>query len=367
MPARLVAAVAMLMLFVACGKDSETPSPIPTPPPPPPPSGPTMSRLEVDGPSQMAPGQSAQFTVIAYMSDSTTVVPTGVRWIASPGHVVQVDQSGLATAASNGGAAVTAELKVAGAPGGELRASKGVIVLPDGTFLMTGFVFDAEFFPAPLDGALVEVTPGSLSAKTNSDGFYRIHGVPPGAEARVTKTGYQQLVQPIGLASHGRQDFALTISGQRLILSGLYTLAIDADDGCSAWPADLRIRRYDALLTQNGLTVHTALTEPRFQVTAGRGNQFSGRVDGPVVMFQLGSFDPGWDYYGIGPTYPDVAERLPNGTFLIVYGTAAGTGSADSIVGTLSGGLVNYGAGYPTTASEIGSCWGKHRFTLTRR
>ena len=364
---RLVAAIALLTLFVACNKDASETA-IPTAPTTPT-GGPsvTVSSLEVSGPAQMAPGQSAQFTVIARMSDSTSMEPTGVKWIASPPSFLQVDQSGRATAGPGiGGAAVTAEIAVAGVVGGVVRASKGVNVLPDGTFVLVGTVSDAEFFPAPLEGAKVELMPGSLTATTNADGFYRIFGVPLGAEARISKPGYETVVHALGLTSHGRLDFALTLSGPRLNLSGSYTLAVDAADGCSALPADLQHRRYDATLTQSGLTLNVALTEPRFQLTQGRGNHFSGRVDGPDVTFKLGYFDLGWDW-GIEPTYPDVAERLSNGTFLVVDGTAVGTASADSIVGTLTGRLTNVDSRYPTVQFELGSCSGKHRFELTRR
>jgi len=238
--------------------------------------------------------------------------------------------------------------------------------VPDGTLFMIGTVTDAEFSSAPLDGALVQVTPGSLSATTGSDGLYRIYGVPPGAEVRVTKTGYEPLVQTVGLTSNGHQDFALRLSGARLILSGLYTLAIDAAAGCSALPADLQHRRYDAVLTQSGLTVNVSLTEPRFGVSGGRGNQFSGRVDGSGATLKLGSYVYAWDW-GVIPIYPDVAERLPDGTFFVVEGTAAGTASADGILGTLDGGLTNYDARFPETGVELSACWGKHRFALTRR
>ena len=139
-----------------------------------------------------------------------------------------------------------------------------------------------------------------------------------------------------------------------------------AAGGCSALPADLRQRRYDATVTQNALTLDVALTEPRFQLTQGRGNRFSGRVDGPDVTFTLGYFDLGWDW-GVAPSYPDVAERLPNGTFLVVSGTFVGTASADRIAGTLNGRLTNLDARYPTEQFELGSCSGKHPFALTRR
>ena len=174
--ARIVAALALLTVVAACdGNGRDTPTPIPTAPTTPTLPTVTVTRLEVNGPSSMAPGQSAQFTVIAHLSDSTTMEPTGVRWIASPPSFLQVDQTGRATAGPEvGGAAVTAEIKVAGAPGGEVRGSKGVLVLHDGTFMLVGTVSDAEFFPAPIEGAVVDISPGALSASTNADGLLPI-------------------------------------------------------------------------------------------------------------------------------------------------------------------------------------------------
>jgi len=364
---RFLPAIALLALVVACDKHA---SGTPTSPSTPTTGLPTVSSLEINGPASMAPGQSAQFTAIAHLSNSVSTEPTTVRWISSPSDFLRVDQSGYATAGPiNGGAAVTADITVAGTSGGVLRASKSVIVLPDGTFRMVGLVTDAEFSSAPVAGALVEVTPGSLSATTDSDGFYRIYGVPPNAEVRVTANGYQPLVQALGLTSHARQDFGLTLSGARLNLSGTYTLAIDVDDGCpgsTPLAPDLQHRRYDAVLTQSGLTLDVMLTEPRFRLTGGRGNRFRGRVDGSGASFSLGYYDPG--DWGLDPTYPDVAERLPNGTFLIVSGTAVTTGSAAGLSGTLDlGGLSNFDSRYPEGAFELGSCGGKHRFTLTPR
>jgi hypothetical protein len=354
----------VLFALVACDKHSTLPT-TPTAPTTSTAGTASISSLEVIGPGTMAPGQSAQFTVIAHMSDSTSVEPTGVRWISSPPSMVQVDQSGRATAVSMGGAAVAVEIKVAGARNGVVTASRSVIVLEEGTYLMVGTVSDAEFSSAPLPGALVEVA-GADSATTNSDGFYHVYGVSPGAEVRVSAAGYQPLVQTVGSPSNGRQDFRLTLAAPRLVLSGAYTMSIDATSGCANFPAELQHRRYDAVVTQNGLLVDVTLTAPRFQLTDGRGNHFKGRIDGSVVTFTLEGFTEGWDW-NVPNTFPEVAEKLPNGTLLIPSGFVVATGSSDEIAGTLTGALTNMDATFPGYPNQPASCGGTHRFALTRR
>jgi hypothetical protein len=360
---RLWPAIALFTL-VACDKHSPLPT-TPTAPTTSTTGAASITSLEVIGPGTIAPGQSAQFTVIAHMSDSTSVEPTGVKWVSSPPSMVQVDQSGRATASGMGGAAVTAEIKMAGTPDGYIRGSKSVIVLLEGTFLMVGTVNDAEFSSAPLPGALVEVA-GADSATTNLDGFYHVYGVSPGAEVRVTASGYHPLVQTVGSPSNGRQDFRLTLAAPRLVLSGAYTMSVDATSGCATLPGDLQHRRYDAVVTQNGLLVDVTLTAPRFQLTDGRGNHFKGRIDGSAVTFTLEGFTEGWDW-NVPNTFPEVAEKLPNGTLLIPSGFVVATGSSDEIAGTLTGALTNMDATFPGYPNQPPSCGGTHRVALTRR
>jgi hypothetical protein len=170
----------------------------------------------------------------------------------------------------------------------------------------------------------------------------------------VTRDGYQPLVQRLQLAEHVTQNFQLALSGTRLDLAGPYTLAIDVTCATSrAIPADLRQRSYAAFLTQSGSTLEVVLTESsRFRVnSAGRGDRFSGRVDAAGATFNLEGFSASYYYYGpLSPSseYANVVERLSNGTFLVVDGTALTRGSRAGLSGDLWGFVSQYDSRWPS-------------------
>jgi hypothetical protein len=312
-------------------------------------------------------GESAQFSVAVRLPDATISTPTKVKWIASPPSFLQVDASGRATAGSvSGGAVITV---VVNSSTYAKQVSKDIAVVPAGTFFLTGTVSDAEFPTSRIAGARVEVTPGPPGEPTDVDGRYRLYGISPISTIRVTADGYEPLEQSLAIGGDATQNFLLTSSRPHPNLAGLYTLAIDVIDACtgsSSLSPELRHRRYDATLTQTGLTVDVLLTEPRFEISRNKGNHFSGRVNPGSVTFTLADYlEDDWNYGGAG-TYPDVAERLPNKTFLIAFGTAVTTESAAGLSGVLSGGLENLDSSFPGSLSTLGVC-SKPRFMLTPR
>jgi hypothetical protein len=234
---------------------------------------------------------------------------------------------------------------------------------------MVGQVTDAEAPSLGVFGARVEVTPGGLVAFTDSEGRYRLYGVPADADIRVTAEGYLPHERRVQLTGHATEDVPLTLSGPRLMLNGPYTLAIDTATNCLGLSPDLQHRSYAAVVTQTGPAIEVTLTEPRFRVNEiGRGNRFTGRVAGTIASFTLDSFNPD-DYPDVGPPgYPNVVERLSNGTFLVVQGTALATASAGGVSGTLNGRFAGWGPGFPTTLEFQGLCSSAtHRFALTPR
>jgi hypothetical protein len=317
----------------------------------------TMVSVNVDGPTRLAPGESAQFIATVNLSNFTTKSPASVRWLASPPSFLKVDAAGVATGGPfSGGAAITADVTQ---PNGTIiRKSLGVIVLPRNTFLVVGTVTDAEL-GVPVPGARVELTSGALSTDTDSAGVYRLYGVPLSAEIRVTAPGYQTVTQNLDLSGDSRQDFRLALSGPRLILSGNYTLTMEvtACSGGPPLPQSLRLRQYDAAITQSGIALQVVLTEPRFLVVGNAGNRFSGQVTATGATFTLN-----WNE----DSHPNVVERLGDGSFLVAAGGATTTGSAAGLSGTLGGSLLHYGPGFPGTFNFLDSC-DSPRFTLTPR
>jgi hypothetical protein len=157
------------------------------------PAGPTPNArpfavgVEIDGPASIPPGQSAQFTAIARLSDGTSLTPTSVRWTSHNG-LLRVDETGLATARQQTGDEILSVEVTSSA--GTTRGSKEILILPDGTYRMVGIVTESGSEATPIGGARVEVTTGApLAAITDWNGRYRLYGVPGIADVRVIREG----------------------------------------------------------------------------------------------------------------------------------------------------------------------------------
>lgn len=368
---RLLVAVSALAAIVgatfvaACGDD------VP-PPTGPSPSVPAIVALTISGPSTLAPGQSVQYTASVRWSDGTvqTAAEAGVRWARGDAPILlQVDASGRVTALDALGDTTLSVSVPNPAIRQNAQAVMEITVVPEGTYRIAGKVTEAESPSSAIRGARVEVTPGALVTSTDLSGRYKLHGVPADAHIRVTAAGYVPHERSLRLTGHATEDVPLTLSAPQLTIDdGPYTLAIDAVTSCSNFPLAYQHRSYEAVVTQTGREVAVALTEPRFRVNEiGKGNRFTGRVVGAVATFTLDHFDT--DSVFLGPTaYPSVVERLPNGEFLVVTGTAVATASAGSVSGPLSGGFWLWGVGFPTNLQWLGTCASQtNRFTLTPR
>jgi carboxypeptidase family protein len=344
------------------------------------PAGPTPGAqpfavaVEINGPASIPPGQSAQFTAIVRLNDGTSQAPTSVRWSSHTGSL-RVDASGLVTARPQTGEDILSAEATSSA--GVTRGSREILILPDGTYRMVGIVTESGSQATPIVGARVEVTTGTpLVAVTDWDGRYRLYGVPGVGDVRVIRDGYQPHVQSFQLAEHVTQNFQLQLSGMRLDLAGPYTLAIDvACPTSTPVPPDLRHLSYAAFLTQTGATLEVVLTEsPRFRLNGvGRGDRFSGRVDAAGATFNLAGFSDTYYYYGPGhtPGYANLVERLADGTYLVVAGTAVTRSLRAGLSGDLKGGVAHYDSRFlsiPLLSSAAGYCYSDaHRFTLSPR
>jgi hypothetical protein len=320
------------------------------------PSPPATQGITISGPSSLAPGQSGQYFANVRLSDGgTKTVASGVQWSVSNPSFLSVDINGVVTAQPRVGEAFVRAQAFSGrsASFGQME----VIIVPTGTFRLTGTVTDGNSSSFRVPNALVEVTPGPISTTTDSQGQFRLYGVPPDVDVKVTAAGYATVNQSLRLTSHSSISVPLTPSGPRMMLSGPYLVEVDTAGGCTSLPAALQQRSYDADVTTTGSLVEVALTEPRFRINGtNRGNKFIGRATATGVIFTLDYY--GSYYYGYyGPAaYPNVAERLSDNTILVVEGTANTSGNSSKVSGLLDGGITRWDPRFPTQGFWMGSC-----------
>lgn len=335
------------------------------------PSTPRITGVELIGPTTLAPGQSAAYSVRTRLSDGTqkTAAPNTVRWNYDSQFIL-IDASGLATAQEKtGDTLIRATVQGVNSP-----TSREVTIQPAGTFRVVGRVFDADSPSTPIPGARVEATPGPIVTTTDANGQYKLYGVSADPTIRVSLSGYANIEMNLQLTGNVLQDFRLSATGERLSLNGNYTLEIDASACTGSRPlqSSLRIRQYDAAVTTTGLDVTVVLTEPRFKKNRiGLGDRFTGRISGPRVTFTLRDIDYYYPYYG-PEGYPDVVEELSDSSVYVPAGTvvAAGTpAQVSGIMGNFSF-LSHWSSNYPNWPRNfLGSCSSSSsiRFTLSSR
>ena len=363
--ARRVGAVMMAALAVSC---DEPVSNLPTGP-----SEPVASVIIV-GPDSVAPGQSVRYSAVVRLSDGTTKIPMSVRWQVNGGFLpdLRVDETGLVTGVRLGEEQLTAVVPV---PGGTRGAMREIVVVPEGTFRLIGTVRDAEFPTMAIPGARVESIPGPAPTTTDANGRFRIYGVPSNADLRITRAGYEPIVRRLQLSTHASEQFSLVLPGPRPSLAGNYVFSVDVATPCQSLPTELQHRRYDAVVTQNGVDLEVTLTEPRFRLNAANdGNRFRGQADAGGARFTLERYARtgyyNYYYYYGGPNdYPSIAERLEDGTVLVPFGNATTTVTPTGLTGALVfAGLGRWGPGFPTSPVSQGTCNEfSMPFSLTRR
>ena len=350
----LTTAVVLAWVLAACDKGPTGPS-TPLPPPGSPPGAPgTLASIEITGPATVAPQATGQFRAIARYSDSTTRdVTTEASWLSSDTSVLSISATGLAAGLERGEATITASFE------GRISVKGGVMVLPEGTYRVTGLVRDAGL---PVMGARVEVISGAAQGLgVNANGDYRLYGVAGDVELRATKEGYRENTQRLRITGHQAVNFNLELSAPRDVVAGGYTLTIAAADECrSALPEEARLRTYTAVLTQTGAVLGGTLEGAEFfHDSFGALNRFSGAVQPNQVTFR---FSAPFDYYFY---LPEVLERLttPTSTYLAIVGDVITTESSGRRSGALNGVIETMNA----TFRRLASCRSRsHQFVLSR-
>jgi hypothetical protein len=359
---RVIAAmlVAAAMVVMSCGDNGPTrPAPISSPPPP---AAASVVRVEVEAPASMDPDASLQLKANAIKSDgSAENVTAQAQWSSSNTGVVEVSAAGVATARARGEANVIARYQ-------SRSASARLLVLPAGTFRLTGQVADGS---VALSGVTVTVLAGTgegLSAVSDMTGAYAIYGVGGRVRIQAKKEGYDNALADLDVSNHVRLDLNLRFSGQRPDLNGSYTLTIEAVV-CSGFagaplPEEARRRSYRATLNQDGANLEVRLSGADFIVTNGHGDRFGGIISGDTVTFAVGD---AYYYYSYYSGHFGLIERLSSSGAFLVNGTVSAKADSSGIDGTLRGSvLISRGTTPPFTQFSNGCFSSAHRFEMRR-
>jgi hypothetical protein len=325
-----------------------------------------LVRLQIGGPARIEPGQAAQFTATATMSDGTQQDYTNkVNWYGSPSSIVTVDrQTGRATGIATGKGTVSESPTVPNTSC--CAASAPVVVMPANTFQLTGKVLESGL---GLAGALVSVTAGTgtgFSATTDYSGEYVLYGVADTIDVTVTKQGYDAMVKTTNVVHDDVLDFPEAHQTAALpSLAGAYTLTMSVDaTSCNARnapvPTELsQTRAYSARIVQDGASLTVTLTD----ATIVPGNDhFTGHITPTNVVFVMGSGSGYYDY-AVGD---GVIDRITP-TQVISYTGSVLTGRSSAVIsspfiGTVDELGVGAGGGYFVIAYCNSS---NHSFTLT--
>lgn len=324
--------VALVLLTIASGCDKSPTSPGG--------NGNSITQLAISGPDTVAPGAQAQYTVTASPQNGARQGTVNATWRSSNPAIATIDESGRATGQATG--EVTISASFAGA-----SSSKGIMVLPPGTFRLRGRVFD-ESTNQNLRSADVRVRAASgldMRTTTSATGDFVLYGVPGDAELEVTSAGYSLYKEVLQLREHTTLQIRLKRDTTVPPVAGNYTLRVTAGTcasvtGRPALRSDLRSRTYGAVITESGTNITVVLSNAEFFSRQGTtSNSFRAFLDrGVLSLYLYGPDNYYYDYY-LPFFVSDVIERLPDGTFLITSGSGPLTATGDGLRATLTGGL----------------------------
>jgi hypothetical protein len=305
-------AVPLLVTIVSCNKSPTSPE-----------GGSrtgTFSSLTLTAPPEIAPGESAQLTAkVVRFDGSVDDVTSQAQWtVESSTSVLSLTETGHATAGERGIGVVT--VRFAG-----LAAEGTILVLPRGTFRLSGRITADS---VGVDGVKVTVVEGvgrGLTSNTDTSGHYDLFGVAGPVRIRAGRDGYLDDIEEIDVAAHRSLDFALRAMRPRDDYSGLYTLTVIAGGCAAGYPEAGKKRVYTARVQQTGASLQVFLSGADFRP---RSDSFKGVVSGTgEITFNIEPLSP-WDYHQF-----DFIEQLPGDTAFIVSGQIIARSAAAGIFG----------------------------------
>ena len=366
------AALMAVVLLSSCGGASTTSQPSQVTQPKPASGAATLSNLGVDGPGRVAPGGSAQYTATATYSDrSSRDVTTEVKWTSTDNSVLSVTATGSMTTHVSGMADVVATL-------GTLSFHREVVVLPDDRYVVRVFVSEDQA-TAMIYGVRVEVVSGpaaGLAATTDWNGIAQLFGVSADAQLRLTKDGYDPVVQSVHVSNNSSDvRVEMLSSAARPSLPGGYQLTINSApcaDG-TVLPEQVRTRVYGARIWNAGAKVMVELDAANFALRycpicgETRGNRFTGQAEVLDARFTLEEYAAPFDWNA--GVYPNVVEQLPDGRLLVIAGHAIVAPTGGGFAGTLDGSIAIFDSlniGTDTSVPAASCQSSRHQFILRK-
>jgi hypothetical protein len=303
--------------------------------------------ISIGGRTSLAePGETSQLTATITFSDGTTKEATGgTTWSGTPTNVISITPNGFLTALAYGTATVTARY---GSPA--ISAQANVRVMPDGTFVLHGFVTESGF---GIDNVRVEARSTARTVTTTTDfrGLYRLSPVDADATIRAEKDGFELQIKHLTTSGDQRVDFQLQRTGPLVTVDGVYELTITASPSCTTLPAEVMHRTSTAQVTEKQGQLFVVLKEE--PATYGDPG-FTGSRTGQTARFDMSD--------DVFAAYAMVVV-IGQGTYLSYVGRAVGEIADRRIAATFDGTITLRHSSW----SIIGECRAAdHRLELVR-
>jgi Bacterial Ig-like domain (group 2) len=284
---------------------------------------PLITGISVTGPAEVAPGSITQFSANNVYSDGTTSdITSNVAWSSQSGNMRHLGAGRFeALAVGDGRVGINYQGR---------SASRTVVVVPTGTFKLSGTIRDAG---GAVENVVVQVVSGTgagQSTKSIFNGTYALFGVAGDVQLRASAPGYVTQDFAVTVNSHATRDINLTTVVNTVEISGQWTLIVSTSSACSDnWSPEARRREVGALVAQQGgrLTIN-------FQNVTQYVYQSTGRIAGDVFSLTL-FYD---DYY----LDWGLMQRVSPTEWIGVNGEFLGTATGTLITGTFTGNFHYY-------------------------
>jgi hypothetical protein len=294
-----------------------------------------LMAISINGPQEIAPGTTAQFTVNGTYSDgSTKDVSASASWNTFPTNILRSAGGGRVEALAGGDAQIFVNFD-------RRFVSTRVLVIPPGTFKVSGRVTDSSGGIENVEVRVLSGTGAGLAAKTDFGGNYALYGVAGDVRLSASAPGYVAQEIAATITSHTSRNFALTTTSTSVDVSGQWTTTFRTSSACSNdWSPTLRQREVTAAITKQGTRLTIRFLGPTVLTNFGSGTA-QGRIAGTAFSMTL-LFD---DYYLIY----SLMERINPTEWVAIRGSFEGTtnSAVTEIDGTFTGSF-DY---YVTTAS----------------